>query len=357
MGSFYSQVKEALDTGHRVVVATIIKQAGSAPRGLGSKCGIVDDHSLIETIGGGRLEAEVMQAAPQVFRSRVPLRLSFKLQGADVAGMDMLCGGNVEVFLEPIFPDSPGAVELVAEIARCAEQEGGGLLVTALDEAAWTGSRLPKLLLTRDGRAVGSLPGPEAARKDFTGRTLALLRRRCPELQAVTDSDGRRWTFFLAPLAVRPVLYIFGGGHVSREIVPMAHGVDFDVVVIDDRPEFARPELFPTAKEVRRLPFENVISELTVDASSYLVIVTRGHLHDKTVLTQALRTDARYIGMIGSRRKRDMIYRALKEEGFTEADLARVHAPVGLEIGAETPAEIAVSIVAELIMVRAGHAR
>lgn len=356
MRSFCAQVSEALQAGRRVVVATIITQAGSAPRGLGTKCGIMEDHSLIETIGGGRLEAEVMEAAAGVFRSGAPRRMAFKLQGADVGGMDMLCGGDVEVFLEPIFPETQAAVELFGEMVRCAEQGEGGVLVTALDESAWKGGNLPKLFLSGEGRDLGNFPGPETVRKDLAGRAGALMRRRESELAVVTDAEGRTWAFFLEPVTVRPVLYIFGGGHVSREIVPMAHAVEFDVVVIDDRPEFTRPELFPGAREVRRLPFENVMAELAVDPFSYVVIVTRGHLHDKTVLTQALRTDARYIGMIGSRRKRNLVYRALKEEGFTEADLARVHAPVGLDIGAETPAEIAVSIVAELIMVRAGRA-
>ena len=124
--------------------------------------------------------------------------------------------------------------------------------------------------------------------------------------------------------------------------------------VIDDRPEFADPVKFPDAAKVHQLPFEGVLGKIPVDESSYLVIVTRGHIHDKTVLEQCLRTKAKYIGMIGSRRKKAMIYEKLLEEGFTKSDLDRVHAPIGLNIGAETPEEIAVSIVAELIQVRAG---
>jgi xanthine dehydrogenase accessory factor len=127
------------------------------------------------------------------------------------------------------------------------------------------------------------------------------------------------------------------------------------VEVIDDRPEFADPAKFPDAAKVHQYPFPGVIGKIPVDESSYLVIVTRGHIHDKTVLEQCLRTKARYIGMIGSRRKKAMIYDKLLEEGFTKSDLDRVHAPIGLEIGAETPEEIAVSIVAELIQVRAGR--
>ncbi|MCP4668449.1 MAG: XdhC/CoxF family protein, partial [Deltaproteobacteria bacterium] len=168
------------------------------------------------------------------------------------------------------------------------------------------------------------------------------------------EEGGGKVEVFVEAFISDPALFIFGGGHVSREIVPLANLVGFKVVVIDDREEFAKTEQFPQAREVHQYPFEGVMDRLAVDASSYLVIVTRGHIHDKMVLEQSLRTKAGYIGMIGSRRKRNMIYENLLEQGFTQKDLARVHSPIGLDIGAETPEEIAVSIVAELIQVRAG---
>jgi xanthine dehydrogenase accessory factor len=150
-----------------------------------------------------------------------------------------------------------------------------------------------------------------------------------------------------------PVLYVFGGGHVSLQIVPMAALVGFNVVVIDDRPEFADPRKFPEAMSVHEYPFEGVFDRLPIDQSSYIVIVTRGHLHDRTVVMQALKTQARYIGMMGSRRKKAIVYKKLLEEGFTQADLDRIYSPIGIGIEAETPEELAVSIVAELIKVRA----
>ena len=128
------------------------------------------------------------------------------------------------------------------------------------------------------------------------------------------------------------------------------------MIVIDDREEFANQEHFPDATEVCLRPFDTAVKDFPVDEDSYLVIVTRGHLHDKLVLAQCLRTNAKYVGMIGSKRKRNMIYEALLEEGFTQKDISRVYSPIGIDIQAETPAEIAVSIVAELIQVRAGNA-
>jgi xanthine dehydrogenase accessory factor len=130
--------------------------------------------------------------------------------------------------------------------------------------------------------------------------------------------------------------------------------VDFRVVVVDDRTEFANRQRFGCAEEILVPPsFEKVIESLAIDRNCYLVIVTRGHLHDRSVLAQALKTDAVYIGMIGSQRKRDAIYASLAKDGYQPSDLNRVHSPIGLTIAAETPAEIAVSIVAELIAVRA----
>jgi xanthine dehydrogenase accessory factor len=181
-----------------------------------------------------------------------------------------------------------------------------------------------------------------------------LLKQREPRLVLSRDDLGGSVELFVEPILAEPVLYIFGGGHVSAQIIPLAKRVGFKVEVIDDRPEFADPAKFPDAVRVHQLPFEGVLGKIPVDDSSFLVIVTRGHIHDKTVLEQCLRTKARYIGMIGSRRKKAMIYERLLEEGFTKSDLERVHAPIGLDIGAETPEEIAVSIVAELIQIRAG---
>jgi xanthine dehydrogenase accessory factor len=156
-------------------------------------------------------------------------------------------------------------------------------------------------------------------------------------------------------LGVPGTLFLFGGGHVSQKLAPLADTLGFRIVVVDDRSEFANPERFPQAEEfVVPDSYENAIQQGDIDAESYLVIVTRGHLHDKTVLAQALRTPAAYIGMIGSIRKRDAIYDELRAVGFTDHDFRRVHSPIGLKIGAESPEEIAVSIAAELIQVRSG---
>jgi xanthine dehydrogenase accessory factor len=149
-------------------------------------------------------------------------------------------------------------------------------------------------------------------------------------------------------------VFLFGAGHVAQPTARLAAFMGFRVQVVDDRAEFASAERFPEADEVRVVTdFKAALKGLAIDRSAFIVIVTRGHLHDQTVLMQALGTEAAYIGMIGSRRKRDHIFNALLKQGFTPADLKRVHSPIGLDIGAETPEEIALSIVAELVQARA----
>jgi xanthine dehydrogenase accessory factor len=164
--------------------------------------------------------------------------------------------------------------------------------------------------------------------------------------------------YLVEPVCDFGTVFIFGGGHISQKLAPLARLVGFRVVVLDDRPEFVEPTRFPQADGCILVgSFEHALEEITVDPDSYLVIVTRGHLHDKTVLAQALHSEAAYIGMIGSRRKRDAIYTELATQGFSPADFKRVFSPIGLPIEAETPEEIAVSIMAELIQVRAGRKR
>jgi xanthine dehydrogenase accessory factor len=148
---------------------------------------------------------------------------------------------------------------------------------------------------------------------------------------------------------------LFGGGHVSLQIAKIAKMVGFKIVVIDDRPAFANKERFPMADETRVEDLYTVFERLKIDDQSYIVAVTRGHQHDEPVIEQAIRTEARYIGMIGSKRKISRMWKKLIERGADKARLAQVQAPIGLEIGADTPEEIAVSIVAQLIQSRRGR--
>lgn len=171
----------------------------------------------------------------------------------------------------------------------------------------------------------------------------------------ILEHPKQKGTLYLLELIRKaPKVYLFGGGHISLHLVPLVKMVGFDLTLIDDRRKFASPERFPQADEIHVMDFRNLSGEIKFEPESYVVIVTRGHLYDKQVLSQVLKNETAYVGMIGSRRKRELIYRELEKEGFARSRLARVHSPIGLDIGAETPEEIAVSIVAEMISIRSG---
>ena len=354
MEAIYSKALEVLGKKRMCVLATIIRLTGSGPRAAGAKFLIMEDGSFAGTIGGGLLEAEVIKEANHVFATGRPGRLSLSLMGKDVAETDMICGGDVDVLLEPLSPDDEGHINILKRAVDIQKRGGAGLLATVINVERRENEKSLKVFLEKGGKRLGSLPGMREIEQTLMNNLEQLLQKRDPVITALKDDESKQAELFVEPVLSDPLLYIFGGGHVSAQIVPMASKVGFKTVVIDDRADFADPARFPEAEAVHCRPFEDVVGRFPVDESSYIIIVTRGHLNDKTVLEQSLRTRAGYIGMIGSRRKKAMIYERLVEEGFTRRDLDRVSSPIGLDIGAETPEEIAVSIVAELIQVRAG---
>ena len=269
------KIVRLLEKNENVVLATIVSHSGSAPRTSGSKMLIRYDGSIFGTIGGGLLEAAAMEAATGLFESGGTRIISFDLSDRSSAkGIDMICGGNVQVRLELV---------------------------------------------------------------ETTASNLKLMRERTKQLEKE-----------------KKTLFMFGAGHVSQQLAILAKMVDFRVVVLDDRSQFANRDRFEDADEIMALSdFKYAFLNIKTGPGSYVVIVTRGHFYDEIVLKQALRTRAGYIGMIGSRKKRDAIYASLRKKGFAETDMNRVHSPVGIEIKAETPQEIAVSIVGEMIAHRA----
>jgi xanthine dehydrogenase accessory factor len=239
--------------GQRGALATIVHTDGSIPSFESSRMLVREDGSSEGTIGGGCVEADVWAAAKEVMQKEVPRKLVFHLNHEATYDNGLICGGTVEVFVEPILP--------------------------------------------------------------------------------------------------QPTVYLFGGGHVSMAVAKAAQSAGFGVGVIDDREAFANAQRFPMAQEIYT-SFQEAFEKLQPNASTYLVIVTRGHKEDMRVLAWAVRSKARYVGMIGSRRKVISVYKALEQQGYRADEFERVYAPMGLEIGALSPEEIAISIVAELVAVR-----
>jgi xanthine dehydrogenase accessory factor len=250
----YEQIVQLRREGRRGAVATIVNVRGSIPSFRTAKMLVRDDGSIAGTIGGGCVEADVWQAAREVMESEKPRTLTFDLNQDPKYDTGLVCGGTLEVFVEPVLPPA--------------------------------------------------------------------------------------------------LLYVFGAGHVAINLCQVAANAGFEVIVADDRSSYASKERFPAAKEVHALDFEEATQKLDPNESSSIVIVTRGHRDDMRVLRWAVQTRARYVGMIGSKRKVIEIFKTLQQEGIPAHLFDRVYSPVGLDIGAVTPEEIAVAITAELIAVR-----
>lgn len=328
-----------LDQGSQVILATIIDHGGSTPRTAGARMIVRSDGGICGTVGGGLLEAQVIAQALDLFKTGATRLLSFDLGGDHAA--DMICGGRVTVLLELLRPDS-AELDLWRAARQIMNSGGRAVMVSELPD---TSVALQRHLVSNQFLVAGSrLPAILEKAMAHAGSSDRAVR--------IVAMEARR--FLIELIYGGGTVFLFGAGHVSQQVASLVQQVDFGCVVIDDRPEFANRQRFPAADEIIVLSsFHNATADVTIDQNSYLVIVTRGHRHDETVLAQALKTRAGYIGMIGSRRKRDTIYDNLRRQGVGQSDLDRVHCPIGFPICAETPAEIAVSIVAELIAVRA----
>ncbi|MGO8794054.1 MAG: XdhC family protein [Candidatus Sulfotelmatobacter sp.] len=250
----YEQIVQLRREGRRGAIATIVNVRGSIPSFRTAKMLVRDDGSIVGTIGGGCVEADVWQAAREVMESEKPRSLTFDLNQDPKYDTGLVCGGTLEVFIEPVLPPA--------------------------------------------------------------------------------------------------LLYIFGAGHVAVNLCEVAGKAGFEPIITDDRSSYATQERFPSAREVHALDFDDAVQKLEPNETSYIVIVTRGHRDDMRILRWAVQTRARYVGMIGSKRKVIGIFKTLQSEGLPAHLFDRVHAPIGLDIGAVTPEEIAVAITAELIAIR-----
>jgi xanthine dehydrogenase accessory factor len=326
----YDAVEEYLARGQKGTLATIVKKIGAAPREEGAKMFIGEDGRFFGTVGGGCVEAEVWQEAKRVMKTEKAKILHYRMDGKLVEDEGMICGGNIDVFLEPV---SERYRNLYREVKDLEKLGKTSIVVTEFSEEGFK-----KSLLKDDGTLTGDDPGD----------TMALYRK-----EHMNATKPRMiGNVLVEPVVSTSVLYVFGAGHISQYLSQIAAMVDFNVVIIDDRADFANRERFPEAQEIIVEDFSNVFEQLTFQGKEYVAILTRGHKHDATVLEEALKRPTRYVGMIGSTRKTKMVLKHLREKGFDEASLKSVHAPIGLDIDAETPQEIAVAIMAELISIK-----
>ena len=256
----------------------------------------------------------------------------------------MICGGTGNILVDYIDASDDNNLKIYAEAAEIVAHGNGGWLITVLGKTTESaGISRQQCLVKPDKTIIGNLTcNPYLLEKLIAGPAKISLHSEA--------FDEHR--FLVEPLRNGGTVYLFGAGHVSQKIAPLSESVGFRTVVMDDRPDYANREKFPEPIEIRVIDSFNKLPEFGIDGDSYLVIVSRGHLYDKVVLEQVLRSKAAYIGMIGSRSKRDLVYAEIISHGFTKEELERVFSPIGTNIGAETPEELAISIVGEMVKVR-----
>lgn len=326
----YEIIESYLKKHKTGMMATVISRSGSAPRDAGAKMFVGEDGKSYGTVGGGRLELSVYKEAMAIMGKGYAKIVHIRMDAKEVTSGEMICGGNVDVLLEPFFDKYR---TLYGRLEYLAKKGKAGVLVTRFNESSFV-----KTLIEDDLTING-----DALSEDETKVFLNYLHETTPRVV-----DGT----VIEPLTVSAVLYIFGAGHVSQYIAKFAGMVDFSVKVIDDRAEFANKERFPDADETIVAEMQEAFEQLRFTGQEFVVIVTRGHQYDADVLRETLKRKTRYVGMIGSKRKSKMILEYMKESGFDDETIAKVYTPIGISIHAETPQEIAISIVAELIKVR-----
>jgi xanthine dehydrogenase accessory factor len=347
----FDEILTTLQKDGQLILATIISSSGSTPVPPGAKLLLKEGEAIpLGTVGGGCIEADVIETARRFLLADGTCKICHFTLTEDNIESGMLCGGTMDVLIERLSKDKN---VLYSELLWRREAGRNCAVVTLIGSGQ---SVLAKSLVS---------PGSAAG---IDEEDLAALRRISGEIPASFEEDLRNairqqavvrlpWTggeFIVEPIIGFQDLIIFGGGHVSRYVSRSAAMAGFRVTVIDERPEYANPQRFPEAYRTLAVGFDASWDQLQVRASTSIVIVTRGHKFDERVLERAVKTSARYIGMIGSKRKVLATFSNLTEQGISKERLQKVHAPIGLRIGAVTAEEIGISITAELIAVRRG---
>jgi len=355
MKDIYSEIVRVLSSRTPAALATIVQVTGSSPGGVGSKFLVPKDSPTVGSVGGGGLEAQVWQGAMDSIKRAKNSLIRFELDDENVVDSGLICGGTVSILIEPLQSPAGSQLDIYQKIEEMREQGERGILASVVSRGGTAISPQGSKVLFGRGEKWGYLSEGEVF-EDQIRRWCAENTLKGLKLQSFQRTDGRSIDILLEPIEPDPVLYIFGAGHIGQALSPLGKMADFKVVVIDDRPVFADPKRFPEADEVLVEPFEGVFDKLKINPRSYVVIVTRGHLYDGEVLEQAVRSNAGYIGMIGSKTKITLLYKDLADKGIKKQLLDRVYAPIGIDIHSETPAEIAISIIAEVINVKAENA-
>jgi xanthine dehydrogenase accessory factor len=324
-------------SGRRVALATVVRAQGSAPRPVGATMVVADDGEMAGSVSGGCVENDVVLHALEALEAGEGRLVTYGIADDEAFAVGLACGGTIEVLVRP----APGP-EIRSVAADLVTAERPGAVVTV---ASGPGAGATAVLDPTGDVLAGALP-PDV-RADVAADVPALVDTERSRMLAYADRE-----VLIEVIVPEPHLIVFGAVHIAQPLCAMARIAGFRVTVTDPRPAFATPERFPEASRVLPGQPAEVVAGLELDRRTYAVVLNHDARHEDPVLVALLRSDARYIGAMGSRRTHALRLERMREAGFGEQDLERIHGPIGLDIGAAIPAEVAVAILAEMIRVR-----
>ena len=342
MKDIFECLKRELEKGKNAVLLTVIASKGSTPRSMGSHQLVLADGTTVGTIGGGIAEYKACEEGKRVLQTGCSTVVSYILHPNDAADIGAVCGGETKVFCQFLSPSQPNVLDCLETMVEGRRHHLPLSLVLDITRPQqWTMGIVGKTIqvcgVTEAYRSLRS-----ALQETLSGMS---------EESGLFHTENACW--YREPLSYEGRVFIFGGGHVAQALVPVLDSIDFSCIIIDDREEFANPVRFPQAERTIVADFKNVSAAIQVTRNDYVCIMTRGHVCDYEVQRQMLACHPLYLGVIGSRTKLAFVRDKLRQDGFTDAEIDTCHAPIGVPISAATPEEIAISIAAELIAVRA----
>jgi xanthine dehydrogenase accessory factor len=349
MKKVIEEVIKQIKKNEPCVLASVVRTKGSTPQKAGAKLLVRKDGSFVGTLGGGCVEGDIWYAAKEIFENHSGPQFRDYYLDEELAARDgLVCGGTMYFFIEPIW-STEDYLPFVREINKAYEGGPAIAMATVVHDPAGHNILGAKLLIREDGSTSGSLGDSELEQIAIkVGRKLAAYG----ENEHIQAEDGTE--IYVEGFTSPPTLVLMGGGHVGKAVSFLAATLGFRIYVVDDRPEFANKERFPEAAETIVADFTEALEKIPTNSNTYILVATRGHRYDDMAVKAAVRTSARYIGLLGSKRKSILICKDLLQQGISLERLKEIRAPVGLNIGAITPEELAVSIMAEIIMCRRG---
>ena len=350
MQEVFHEAVNRLEKGESVVVATVIRTKGSTPQKPGAKLLVRQDGTGAGTLGGGCVEGDIWFAAKQLMQQGGEAEYREYELNEELAAEDgLVCGGTMYFLIDPVYTPED-YLPYAREIDFAYKGEGAVALATVIKSGNDGKSRIgDKLFIRENGKTEGTLGNLETDKGAIEKAKILMIHGRNEYVMTASGAE-----YFIEAYTTPPQLVICGGGHVSRALASLAKPLEFRLFITDDREEFANEDRFPEADIIVSQKPEDALPNLPINPNTFIVVATRGHRYDNSALLAAAKTPARYVGLMGSKRKTILIYEDLMRSDLSLDRIREIRSPIGLDIKARTPEEIAISIMSEMLMFRLG---